>query len=195
MHLSVTAPGSTTALVGDVTYAIVPVRGDSGARRPPESRCWPRSSSRAPTPPVWWASGPSVGSPPGWRARGRARTGRCGCCGRGGAVRRVACIGDVSFDALLIEFRDLMVAREDPLDGPVARLVAYDAKHKANLVETLGAWLDAFGNAVEAAEACYVHPNTFRYRLRRLAEVGDIDLADGDTRLSLMLQLRLLAER
>jgi DNA-binding PucR family transcriptional regulator len=38
-----------------------------------------------------------------------------------------------------------------------------------------------------------VHQNTFRYRLRRLSEVGEIDLGDPDTRLALMLQLRLRA--
>ena len=38
----------------------------------------------------------------------------------------------------------------------------------------------------------YVHPNTFRYRLRRLAEVGDIDLADSEAAFVAMLQLRVL---
>jgi len=37
----------------------------------------------------------------------------------------------------------------------------------------------------------YVHPNTFRYRLRRLAEVGGLDLTDADARFAAMLQLRL----
>ena len=61
-----------------------------------------------------------------------------------------------------------------------------------NLVETLKAWLDAFGDVARAAEAMYVHPNTFRYRLRRLAEVGEIDLDDPDQRFVAMLQLRVL---
>ncbi|MET0494884.1 MAG: helix-turn-helix domain-containing protein, partial [Actinoplanes sp.] len=43
-----------------------------------------------------------------------------------------------------------------------------------------------------AAQSSYVHPNTFRYRLRRLAEVGGIDLGDPDERFAAMLQLRLL---
>jgi DNA-binding PucR family transcriptional regulator len=38
----------------------------------------------------------------------------------------------------------------------------------------------------------FVHPNTFRYRLRRLAEVGGLDLTDTDARFTAMLQLRLL---
>jgi hypothetical protein len=36
----------------------------------------------------------------------------------------------------------------------------------------------------------FVHPNTFRYRLRRLTEVSGIDLADPDQRFAAMLQLR-----
>lgn len=36
----------------------------------------------------------------------------------------------------------------------------------------------------------YVHPNTFRYRLRRLSEVGEVDLGDTDARFAMMLQLR-----
>ncbi len=33
---------------------------------------------------------------------------------------------------------------------------------------------------IAASEALYVHPNTFRYRLRRLAEVGEINLGDPE---------------
>ena len=84
--------------------------------------------------------------------------------------KRVACIGEVGFHSLLIEFGDLMAARAEPLDGPLARLVAYDEKHKTNLVDTLAAWLDSFGDAAAASKTTFVHPNTFRYRLRRLAE-------------------------
>ena len=43
-----------------------------------------------------------------------------------------------------------------------------------------------------ASAALFVHPNTFRYRLRRLAEVGEIDLADPEQRFVAMLQLRVL---
>ena len=41
----------------------------------------------------------------------------------------------------------------------------------------------------------FIHPNTFRYRLRKLSERADLDLADPDTRFSLMLQLRLNSAR
>jgi hypothetical protein len=41
-----------------------------------------------------------------------------------------------------------------------------------------------------ASAAMFVHPNTFRYRLRRLTEVSGIDLSDPEQRFAAMLQLR-----
>ncbi|WP_134766742.1 helix-turn-helix domain-containing protein [Nocardioides sp. 1609] len=106
--------------------------------------------------------------------------------------RRVARLADVHFEALVLEMRDLMAARGERPEGALARLGAYDAQHRTNLVETLQAWLEAFGDVVAAAEALFVHPNTFRYRLRRVAEVGEMDLTDPDVRFGALLQLRLL---
>jgi DNA-binding PucR family transcriptional regulator len=42
----------------------------------------------------------------------------------------------------------------------------------------------------EAAARVNVHPNTFRYRLRRITELFDLDLSDPDERLVAELQLR-----
>ena len=110
-----------------------------------------------------------------------------------GHGRRVACLADVHVEAMVLEMRDMVAARGDHPTGPVARLYAYDAEHNANLVDTLRAWLDAFGDVIAAAASMYVHPNTFRYRLRRLAEVGDIDLTNPEARFAAMLQLRVLS--
>ena len=60
--------------------------------------------------------------------------------------------------------------------------------------ETLGAWLDAFGDVGTAAAAVHVHPNTFRYRLGRLTEIGGIDLDSPEARFAAMLQLRVLPQ-
>jgi len=106
------------------------------------------------------------------------------------AARRVARLADVHAEALLMELQDLAAAHGDRPTGPVARLSGYDAEHGTNLVATLRAWLDAFGDVTAAAAAMFVHPNTFRYRLRRLTEVSGIDLADPDQRFAAMLQLR-----
>lgn len=113
----------------------------------------------------------------------------------GGEERRVATIDDVHFDALLLEFDELAAGRGPIPVGPLKRLHDYDAQHRTVLVDTLRHWLDALGNVPAAAAAAFVHPNTFRYRLRRLADVADLDLDDPDQRFAAMLQLRLLSLR
>jgi hypothetical protein len=51
--------------------------------------------------------------------------------------------------------------------GPVLDLPAQD---RSSLLGTLQVWFDAGGSAVEAGKRIYCHPNTVRYRLRRLQE-------------------------
>jgi len=79
--------------------------------------------------------------------------------------------------------------------GAVAKLFAYDAAQATELVQALRRWLEALGDVPAAAAAAYVHPNTFRYRLRRLAQIGEFDLDDPDERFAALVQLRLLALR
>jgi DNA-binding PucR family transcriptional regulator len=50
------------------------------------------------------------------------------------------------------------------------------------------------GDVVGAAAGISVHPNTFRYRLRRIGELFDIDVKNAEERLVLELQLRLLSD-
>lgn len=195
MHLTVAAPGSTTALVGDVAYGIVPVSGTladaerSAARLANEFLTRTSRQGRAA---IGIGTVAEDAAALAQSRDGADRALRVVRSRRNG--RRAACIGDVGFDALLLEFGDMMTARGTTVGGPVARLAEYDAKHRTNLLETLQAWLDAFGNVIEASQAMWVHPNTFRYRLRRVAEVGQLDLDDADMRLSVMLQLRVLSD-
>ena len=193
MHLTAVHPRSAAALLGDVAYGIVPVVGEDAApdrevRIASEflSRIGPRLRPLV-----------GVGSvAPDGSALARSRTGADRALRvlltDGAGARSVARIADVYVDALLLELADLAERRGDPPSGPVARLAAYDAKHRSHLVDTLRAWLDAFGDIAAASAATYVHPNTFRYRLRRLGEVGGIDLTDPNARFAAMLQLRLM---
>jgi DNA-binding PucR family transcriptional regulator len=104
---------------------------------------------------------------------------------------QVAELDDVRLEALLMEMRDILDARGDSIDGPIARLRDYDDEHGTSLQETLEAWLDSFGDIRVAAKSVHVHPNTFRYRLKRIGEVAEIDLTCSDNRFAVMLQLRL----
>jgi hypothetical protein len=51
--------------------------------------------------------------------------------------------------------------------GPVLDL---PAQERSSLLGTLQAWFDTSGSAVETGKRLYCHPNTVRYRLRRLQE-------------------------
>jgi sugar diacid utilization regulator len=106
--------------------------------------------------------------------------------------RKVARIADVGSGAVLLALYELARRNPEVVRGPLHALATHDAEHGTDYVETLSAYLDAFGDTPLAAQRIGVHPNTFRYRLRRLVEIFDLDLEDPDDRLVLALQLRLL---
>jgi DNA-binding PucR family transcriptional regulator len=194
MHLSAVHPRCAAALVGDVAYGLVPVVGNhaDGPERAVRiaQEFLDRVGDRMPA--VIGVS--HVVSETVQLAQARISADRALRVLRHGARRqRVARLDDVHVESLVLELRDLVVTRGDKPTGPVARLFAYDEEHHTNLVETLRAWLDAFGDIATASAALYVHPNTFRYRLRRLAEVGGLDLEDPDARFAAMLQLRVIS--
>lgn len=184
MHLTAVHPRAAAALVGDIAYAILPVSSEDRALRI-ATDFRDRIGDRVLV---------GVGQVADGLTLARSKAGadlvlRVLRAGR--ATLKVARVSDVHGEGLLLEMADLIAERGDTLTGPVARLIDYDRAHSSKLVETLSAWLDAFGDVAAASAAVFVHPNTFRYRLRRLAEVGEIDLADPNARFAAMLQLRL----
>ncbi|MEU6819063.1 helix-turn-helix domain-containing protein [Streptomyces atriruber] len=199
VHLTAVQPRSAVALLGDVAYALFPVPDDSASARERAAQVAADFLQRTGDRGGALVGIGSVAPEPAALARSRTNADRalrvlsCGPgYGLGSGTRRVAAISDVHIDALLLEMRDLAVANRDELSGPLARLTAYDRRHNAHLVETLRAWLDAFGDVIGASASVFVHPNTFRYRIRRVAEVGQIDLQDPSARFAAMLQLRLM---
>ena len=191
MHLSAVHPRCAVALIGDVAYGIVPVPRDRGDAEQRITRVatdfLERTGDR-----VRASIGiGTIAVDPAELAASRASADRALRVLRSnGSVHRAAALADVYVDALLIELSDLIAARGDPPPGPIARLAAYDQVHRTCLVETLRAWLDSFGDVNSAARCVFVHPNTFRYRLRRVAKIGGIDLDDPRERFGVMLQLR-----
>jgi hypothetical protein len=142
-------------------------------------------------------------------------------CGIGPVVRRPARVGAAREEAA----RVLALLRLRPGLGPVAtweqvsdqlalaalaeviaqdeRLVplrarailGHDQQHGTTYAPLLVAHLDNARDITRTADRLAVHPNTVRYRLRRAAELFDLDLADTDQVLPLWLALRsLLAE-
>ena len=73
----------------------------------------------------------------------------------------------------------------------LTRLLVYDQEHNTALLATLEQFLLRRGNISATSEALYIHPNTLRQRLRRVAELTGIDLARDDW-LMVELALKLL---
>lgn len=196
VHLTAVQPRSAVALLGDVAYALFPVTGGSAHARERAVQVAESFLQRTGDRGGAVIGIGSVAQEPAALPRSRANADRAlRVLLSGESAQRVAPIADVYVDALLLEMRDLAIANRDELSGPLARLAAYDTKHNAHLVETLGAWLDAFGDVIAASASVFVHPNTFRYRIRRVAEVGQLDLQDPSARFAAMLQLRLMGNR
>jgi sugar diacid utilization regulator len=193
LHLSTVHPLCATAMIGDTTYGLVPLRhndeeddGQSGARTAGDFLERAGDRVRAVV-----SVGPVCHDVPGLvRARADADRALHVLRTRSGGAR-VARLPDVHAGALILELKGLMAARGEELAGPVTRLRDYDAHHGTELTQTLQAWLDTLGDITAASSALYVHPNTFRYRLRRVSEVGAMDLHDPEVRFAVMLQLRI----
>lgn len=194
LHISASHPRAAVALIGDVCYALVPLADGPRARRHAIDVA-AEFLNRAGDGSHAVIGVGTVASRPEELATARSNADR--------ALRvlldrhqpglgQIAEFDDVHMHSLLIDLKDMVAARGDEPSGPIGRLIAHDAGHNTMLVETLRAWLDAFGDIPAAAATQFVHPNTFRYRLRRAAEISGIDLSDPEARFAAMLQLRVI---
>ncbi|MCW8095793.1 PucR family transcriptional regulator [Streptomyces tauricus] len=72
----------------------------------------------------------------------------------------------------------------------LGQLIDYDSRHHAAMVETLSRYFDCGGNYDEAAASLAIHRSTLRYRLQRIREISDNDLANVEDRLNLQVATR-----
>lgn len=115
------------------------------------------------------------------------------------AVLRVHCrvegppvvLDEVLGAVVLDRWRDVARGRPDLLHGRIGALVG-DDRSSRHYAATLRSYLDHLGDVSAAAADLGVHPNTFRYRLKRAVETAGLDLADPVERLVAHLQLHLL---
>ena len=98
----------------------------------------------------------------------------------------VTSLAEARTTVLLDEIVTMVGADARLVDPRVRDLYAYDPV----LVQTLRAYLDDFGDVAAAAAQLHVHPNTVRYRVRRIETLLSTSLADPDVRLLLSLGLR-----
>jgi hypothetical protein len=83
--------------------------------------------------------------------------------------------------SVLRTFRERML-------GP---LLAYDQRHRAELLPTLREFLACSGSWNACAAAMYVHVNTVRYRIRRIEELTGRNLSSLDDQVDFFLALRI----
>lgn len=71
------------------------------------------------------------------------------------------------------------------------KLIQYDKENQSNLLPTLEAFLDYPGRINLVTQRLHIHPNTLAYRLKRISEVGQINLEDPNQRISLYIDIKL----
>jgi len=201
VQLTGNTPGTVVAIVNDQIYAIVPARRPDQAAAQLAHTCKAFVQQHRGSEPILLGIG-RVATTAAELRLSRADADRAvrvlqavRVPQEGDDHRCVALADAVDVEALLMEARQIVTLRGRGPSGPLERLLAYDEARNATMIETLRAWLDAHGDVVLASEESHVHQNTFRYRLRRISEIGAFALDDPEARFALDLQLRLFFPR
>ena len=190
LHASAFRPDSVTAAVGGRVYVLFP-RTSSG----PATVRWARETVVAAERRIGVRIRAVVAEGAGVidAARLRGEVDRVIDAARreGALIDTVTTIEQSRTPVLLGEIVGLLAANPELLDPRVAELRGYDAEHGTELIPSVRAYLDAFGDVRAAAAELHIHPNTLRYRLRRTRELTGLDLADPASRLVVALALRI----
>jgi DNA-binding PucR family transcriptional regulator len=102
------------------------------------------------------------------------------------AIGQVTSLAEARTTVLLDEIVTLVGTDPRLVDPRIHDLRAQDP----GLAETLRVYLDSFGDIGAAAQSLQVHPNTVRYRVRRIEKLLSTSLADPEVRLLFSLGLR-----
>lgn len=103
-----------------------------------------------------------------------------------GAIGQITSLADARTTVVLDEIVAHVAERPGLIDPRVRML----REREPLLADTLRAHLDGFGDIAAVASRMHVHPNTIRYRIRRIETLLDTSLDDPDDRLVLALGLR-----
>ncbi|MFC5407112.1 PucR family transcriptional regulator [Cohnella soli] len=77
------------------------------------------------------------------------------------------------------------------VNASIGKLKAYDVEHQSDMLRTLELFLASGSNVKKTAETLHVHVNTLTYRLKRIEEIGDIDLDSMHGNVTLFLEMQL----
>jgi DNA-binding PucR family transcriptional regulator len=104
------------------------------------------------------------------------------------SIGQVTSLAEARTTVLLDEIVSLVGNDKRLVDPRIRDLRAHDPA----LADTLRAYLDSFGDIAAAAESLRVHPNTVRYRVRRIEKSLSTSLSDPEVRLLFSLGLRVV---
>ncbi|WP_020665043.1 PucR family transcriptional regulator [Amycolatopsis benzoatilytica] len=172
--------------LGGLLYVVVPDRAGTG---------WPELRDVLLAQPVSRRGGvprAAAGAPgdPTALASSRAQADEALGLLRAGLVAGRAVAYDEAWTALVLHRAAAAAASAQVAElGPLGVLRAHDETSNAGYVDTLYEWLRHPGDPRAAAERLRIHPNTLRYRMKRLLELVPLDLEDPDVRLALLTQL------
>jgi DNA-binding CsgD family transcriptional regulator len=108
---------------------------------------------------------------------------------RPGGTPRIVRLADVRSSILLAHLSELLAAHPELAHPGIARLLELDQEKRTEMAATVLAWIEENGDYRAAAEVLSVHPNTVRYRLRRVRKLTGVHLDEPDDRLVAWLQL------
>ena len=110
---------------------------------------------------------------------------------RFGHQSEVAVFDDLGVYRLLFHVNDADELRGFT-DQILGRLIDYDQRHRADLVGTLGSFLENNGNVQATARHLNLHVNSVAYRLQRIAAIASLDLERSEDRLQAHVALKIL---
>ncbi|MFM1964748.1 MAG: hypothetical protein RL134_473 [Actinomycetota bacterium] len=106
---------------------------------------------------------------------------------------RMGSINTLRSQIALMRLVEILEGQFEPMPDPLLALSPLEPADRDEALRTLDAYFTHPGNASQAARELHVHPNTFRYRLAKVAELLGVDLDDRDERL--LLEIELLRQR
>jgi hypothetical protein len=107
--------------------------------------------------------------------------------------QQVGSVNTLRSQITLMRLVEILDGQFEPLADALRPLTALEAEDRDEAMRTLDAYFRNPGNASEAARELHIHPNTFRYRIAKVADLLGLDLEDRDTRL--LVELELLRHR
>lgn len=176
-------PGRTT-LFGNTVYTLLPCDDDLTP-----ARDWLRDIAKAMPGHVTIAAGIGAPATPGDIPASRQEADESLALHSTRPHTAAVSYDEAWHEILLQRLRTASAAGRLPERGPVAELGKHDDHHNTRYLATLHAWLEAQGDVNAAAARLDVHPNTIRYRLRKLNQLTQLRLDDPHERLAMLIAL------